>query len=1066
MKKLLLLVLFYLSFGAFNLMYAQTCPTDLLSGQNLIKNGDFSDGFNDWSFTEGANGYKKFISGFSVPGYLYVGTGSQMSYFNSAFSAPFNGQSGVNSDKFLMIDGLCIPGVKIWQQKDIPIKPNTNYYFSFWINSLKDNLLFPGIVNLDVNGTAILTNIYAPLLGGANPAGGWEKHEALWNSGPNPPATVTISIEGNQTLGCDGATGESDFAIDNISFIPGCEYGAPGPQPNLGPDNTLCGKGENGILLNSGITPTATTVITWSDGTTSTGINAQTTLRVKTAGTYSVCVTEGGSCTKSDIIVITDKFAISLGADIQLCDPSSVTLDALFTGIDVTYKWFKNGVEAEGTNTNRTYFVNTEGTYKVEVTDPNCGMQFDEIIITSKAPKVTNKTYCNEGDLTLTVTPENDGKYKWWNSPTSINPTDLVQKGGDSFTFSAIPTTDYTFYVQDTSSFRITVGLPLTGNGLSGVGNRNVSSENELKFDVLTAITIDTIYIDLHTYGCPTKPVTLEVTDNLGNVVGTSASFSVSAAQGCIIANSLILKMPVGISVPVGMGYKLKMTAGENMNWYQNGMTYPQSFDDVITFTGNSTGFAPNAIPGMFRWVVTAGTACARVPVKALFKSCVPPVKPIAYAGTDIKLCNLQSTSLNAGSLKSDESGEWKMVAGSAGSITPSKSTSGVLTFTGDTVYVVWVVTNEAGVDRDTVMVTTTNVTKPIITAPSSTCPETTGLIFVATPDNTSTNSTYVWSVEKGDATIVSGKNTTELTVDAGFVESIIRVTETKNGCSAYSEDTLKLLESNNQAFAGTNQIICQSSTLLVGNKPAKGLIGTWTMVTLDPTVTLDLISQDSLGVKNLLDKQQYEFKYEISGGCGLPTSSIVKVTVGLDGFKITSVVQPSDTLCVGSLRELNVFVAKGSESFTYVWAKKGRFGFDSTYNSRYNITTSNASETYYVFVKDNIYKGCATSIDSVTITSVDFQKLFIPNLITPNGDGLNDVLKITEEGNTNRLMLADKSILKIYNSWGNEVFHSDNYNNNWNAAGLSDGVYYYFVKAGCGGNQYKSWIQILGNTK
>ena len=150
MKKNILLVFVCIAMQSIYSVNAQNCPTDLLSGQNLIVNGDFSDGFNNWQ-----TDYNQFTSGFSTPGNLYVGTASQMTFFNNAFSSPFNGQTGVSTDKFLMIDGVCTPGLKIWKQTNIPVKPNTNYYFSFWINSLKDNPNYPGIVNLDVDGTNI-----------------------------------------------------------------------------------------------------------------------------------------------------------------------------------------------------------------------------------------------------------------------------------------------------------------------------------------------------------------------------------------------------------------------------------------------------------------------------------------------------------------------------------------------------------------------------------------------------------------------------------------------------------------------------------------------------------------------------------------------------------------------------------------------------------------------------------------------------------------------------------------------------------------------------------------------
>lgn len=65
-----------------------------------------------------------------------------------------------------------------------------------------------------------------------------------------------------------------------------------------------------------------------------------------------------------------------------------------------------------------------------------------------------------------------------------------------------------------------------------------------------------------------------------------------------------------------------------------------------------------------------------------------------------------------------------------------------------------------------------------------------------------------------------------------------------------------------------------------------------------------------------------------------------------------------------------------------------------------------------------------------------------VPNVITPNGDGKNDVLKIKG------LELYKENSIAIFNRWGNEVFRSSGaYLNNWSGDGLSEGTYYYVLK-------------------
>ena len=89
---------------------------------------------------------------------------------------------------------------------------------------------------------------------------------------------------------------------------------------------------------------------------------------------------------------------------------------------------------------------------------------------------------------------------------------------------------------------------------------------------------------------------------------------------------------------------------------------------------------------------------------------------------------------------------------------------------------------------------------------------------------------------------------------------------------------------------------------------------------------------------------------------------------------------------------------------------------------------------------------------DTTSTISVGFScGLVIPNTITPNGDGNNDVFYIP---NMNQ-QIYSSSLLTIINRWGNEVFSVTNYglNDDWwdgktkyNEEELKSGVYYYIL--------------------
>ncbi|NTD97538.1 tandem-95 repeat protein [Agrobacterium tumefaciens] len=95
-------------------------------------------------------------------------------------------------------------------------------------------------------------------------------------------------------------------------------------------------------------------------------------------------------------------------------------------------------------------------------------------------------------------------------------------------------------------------------------------------------------------------------------------------------------------------------------------------------------------------------------------------------------------------------------------------------------------------------------------------------------------------------------------------------------------------------------------------------------------------------------------------------------------------------------------------------------------------------SDTFTYRVKDA--SGYYTNIASVMIT-VNFTEIKIPNLFTPNGDGINDAFEIIG------LNQYQSNELQIVNRWGNEVFHTKGYQNNWTGEGLNEGTYYYLLR-------------------
>ena len=110
-----------------------------------------------------------------------------------------------------------------------------------------------------------------------------------------------------------------------------------------------------------------------------------------------------------------------------------------------------------------------------------------------------------------------------------------------------------------------------------------------------------------------------------------------------------------------------------------------------------------------------------------------------------------------------------------------------------------------------------------------------------------------------------------------------------------------------------------------------------------------------------------------------------------------------------------------------------------------YTVTATNAS-------------GCTTT-QSYTVNTFNATKLVTSNIITPNGDGINDTWVIIN------IELYPDNVVKVFDKSGKIVFTQSGYLNTWdgtyNGAPLTQGTYTYVVDLGSG-TKYSGYISIV----
>jgi|SRR6476661_8201760 len=98
---------------------------------------------------------------------------------------------------------------------------------------------------------------------------------------------------------------------------------------------------------------------------------------------------------------------------------------------------------------------------------------------------------------------------------------------------------------------------------------------------------------------------------------------------------------------------------------------------------------------------------------------------------------------------------------------------------------------------------------------------------------------------------------------------------------------------------------------------------------------------------------------------------------------------------------------------------------------------------------------GCSAT-DSIRVRIYDCQQasVFVPNVITPNHDGQNDQLRIVGLG-------SGIWRLTVFSRWGQLVYHSADYRQDWDAEGLAAGLYYYLLQRG-NEPSVKGWVEVI----
>jgi gliding motility-associated-like protein len=143
-------------------------------------------------------------------------------------------------------------------------------------------------------------------------------------------------------------------------------------------------------------------------------------------------------------------------------------------------------------------------------------------------------------------------------------------------------------------------------------------------------------------------------------------------------------------------------------------------------------------------------------------------------------------------------------------------------------------------------------------------------------------------------------------------------------------------------------------------------------------------------------------------------------------------------------------------QTVSYAWTAITSTGTDPVFSTEAAPVVSVPGS--YVLLVTNVESGCtaqaSVEVHPTTAPTVDLGTIILPNVISPNADGQNDVWRPYALSDPERDItgLFDEYELTIYNRWG-QVLHSGSSSRTWTARDVADGSYFYQIayRAECG---------------
>ncbi len=312
------------------------------------------------------------------------------------------------------------------------------------------------------------------------------------------------------------------------------------------------------------------------------------------------------------------------------------------------------------------------------------------------------------------------------------------------------------------------------------------------------------------------------------------------------------------------------------------------------------------------------------------------------------------------------------------------------------------------------------------------------------------TNITYQWI---GTPTLADASAVSPQATEAGTYQLI--VTNASNGCADTSAVVTVAFEFPDDANAGADAASCDDIFDLSGNLPTNGanISGVWTTA---GGATIDMPNNPVSMVSGLAQGGNV-FTWTLSAdGCPDFSSDDVQITSATAPIANPDFLEIEADVLTGEVSLVANDILGGSTNFDITILNGPIFGtFDTTALDLGTFALTllpgefGVSEVTYEICSADCPDLCSTSTLSITVAQSE--NPFVPNVVTPNGDGDNDDLIFDVITFSNPDEIPDNELI-IFNRWGDIIFEAKPYNNDWNGLiqegqPIPEATYYYVLR-------------------